>query len=216
MPLDSPYIAEAHKHGIPVEMSAALFTALSPATVIGITGTRGKSTVTHLLYEVLRDAYKLSRVNVFLGGNVRGVSTLPFLRQTKKGDIAVLELDSWQLQGFGERKISPHIAVFTNFYNDHLNYYKGKLEQYLADKANIFLYQKQNDYLVTGITVGHLITAKYFEKLQNQPLSVSGSVVPKDWKLQIKGEHNVDNIALAINVANIIGVPYEINNGSFR
>ena len=99
VPFDSIYIAEAEKQGIPVEMSTALFAALTPATIVGITGTRGKSTVTHLLHTVLQEKYQGSETRVFLGGNVRGVSTLPFLAQAKKGDIAVLELDSWQLQG---------------------------------------------------------------------------------------------------------------------
>ncbi|MDQ3076870.1 MAG: UDP-N-acetylmuramoyl-L-alanine--D-glutamate ligase [bacterium] len=210
VPLDSIYIEEARKNNIPIEMSASLFAALTPATLIGITGTRGKSTVTHLLYDVLKEAYKEKFVRIFLGGNVKGVSTLSFLREAKKGDIAVLELDSWQLQGFGERKISPHIAVFTNFLNDHLNYYKGDMEKYFDDKANIFLYQKQNDYLITGPTVGHLITAKHFQNLAQHPIALSGEIVPKDWSVQLSGQHNLDNIALVIRVANIVGVPYEV------
>ena len=77
----------------------------------GITGTRGKSTVTHLIYEIL----KASGKRVFLGGNVKGLATLPLLKKIKTGDIVVMELDSWQLQGFGDAQISPNIAVFTTF-----------------------------------------------------------------------------------------------------
>ncbi len=210
VPLDSPFIEEARKNNIPIEMSTALFVALTPATVIGITGTKGKSTVTQLVYEILKENYKSTHVKIFLGGNVRGVSTLQFLPQTKKGDIAVLELDSWQLQGFGERKISPHIALFTNFLDDHLNYYKNDRDAYLHDKAQIFLHQKQNDYLIAGPTVAHLITAKYFGKTHHAPISVSGDIIPADWIVQIKGEHNRDNIALAIKAATTIGVSYEV------
>ena len=82
-----------------------------------------------------------------LGGNVRGVSNLALLKEVTPEHIAVLELDSWQLQGWGEARMSPHIAVFTTIYPDHLNYYKNDLNAYLADKANIFLYQKPEDTL---------------------------------------------------------------------
>ena len=210
VPLDSVYIAEARKNNIPVEMSSALFVALTKATIIGITGTRGKSTVTHLIYEILKENYKNSSIKIFLGGNVRGVATLPFVRDAKKGDIAVLELDSWQLQGFGERKISPHISVFTNLMSDHVNYYKDDPEQYFKDKANIFLYQKQNDYLLTDKKVAHLITAKYFGKLANQPIELAPDIIPHGWNVGLKGEHNRLNTAFALRVATIVGIDYEI------
>ncbi|HEY4510675.1 MAG TPA: Mur ligase family protein, partial [Candidatus Paceibacterota bacterium] len=130
VPLDSPYIAEAGKNKIPVEMDASLFSRFTPATIIGVTGTRGKSTVTHVLYEML---IKSGR-RAFLGGNVKGMATLPLLKKVKPGDIIIMELDSWQLQGFGEAKLSPHIAIFTNFLPDHLNYYKGDMNKYFSDK----------------------------------------------------------------------------------
>ncbi|MGD1003516.1 MAG: hypothetical protein ABR884_02995 [Minisyncoccia bacterium] len=63
-PLDSPFIAHAREHGIPVEMDASLFAKLSPATIVGITGTRGKSTVTHLIYEMGRAAGKNPSVKI--------------------------------------------------------------------------------------------------------------------------------------------------------
>ena len=143
-PLDSPYIAEAKKNNILVRMSADLFTEISEVKVIGVTGTRGKSTVAHMIYEIL----KASGKPVVLGGNVRDVSNLELLKKTTHEHIAVLELDSWQLQGWGEAEISPNIGVFTTFYPDHLNYYVGSMDAYLADKANIFLYQKSEDILI--------------------------------------------------------------------
>src|SRR3990167_4104252 len=146
VPLDSVYIAEARAHGIPVEMSAALFARLSGVPIIGVTGTRGKSTTTHLIHHVLS---QVTGKKVLLGGNVREVSNLALLDEVTEKSIAVMELDSWQLQGFGEAKISPHIAVFTNFLDDHLNYYGGNREKYFADKAQIFLHQKQGNTFVT-------------------------------------------------------------------
>ena len=148
VPLDSPEIATARAANIPVVMSTALFAKYAMeigVTVVGITGTRGKTTVTRLIFHSLEKAGK----SAYLGGNIRGLSTLAMLPKMKKGDIAVLELDSWQLQGFGDLKISPHIAVFTNLLHDHLNYYKNE-EEYFADKANIFRNQSKRDTLIVG------------------------------------------------------------------
>lgn len=210
VPLDSKYIAEARANNIPIEMDASLFAKLAPGVIIiGITGTRGKTTTTMLIYEIAKKAFGGSLQNVFLAGNIRGTATLPLLDEAKRGDIVVMELDSWQLQGFGEAKISPHIAVFTNFMNDHLNYYKGDLDKYLDDKAQIFLHQKQNDYLVTTSSVGHLITAKYYGKTQHAPIVASSSDVPSEWKLRIPGEHNKENVALAIQVARTLRINAE-------
>ncbi len=194
VPLDSLYIKEARKNNIPIEMDASLFAKFTPATIVGVTGTRGKSTVTHLIEHILSTAYPK---HIFVGGNVRGMATLPLLKKAKVGDIVVLELDSWQLQGFGDAKISPHIAVFTNFLPDHLNYYKGNMNKYFADKANIFKFQKEDEVLIVG------------EQLTREGLSFTGkdspsrivarkSIVPKTWKIKIPGEHNRANIACAI------------------
>lgn len=190
VPLDSIYIAEAKKQGIPIKMSESWFAELAPATIIGVTGTRGKSTVTQMIYEILKAVGK----KVWLGGNVRGVSTLSLLNKVKKGDLVVMELDSWRLQGFGESRLSPHIAVFTNLLPDHLNYYGGDMEKYFADKANIYKYQKSGDYLVCGPTIA--------PRLGHPP----APPLPPSWNLKLPGEHNRENAALAKKVAEILGV----------
>lgn len=192
VPLNSPFIAEAVKNNIPVVMSTALFVSLLPAgvTTIGITGTRGKSTTTHLIYELVKAAGK----RVFLGGNVRGLSTLALLPEIKSGDYVVLELDSWQLQGFGDLKLSPQIAVFTNLLPDHLNYYGGDMEKYFADKANIFKYQKAGGTLVAG--------AQIAPRLLRDP----APELPADWRLKMPGEHNRENAALAKQVAAVLKI----------
>lgn len=206
VPFDSPYIAEAKKNNIPVEMSASLFARLSPATIVGITGTRGKSTVTHLLHEILRAAHRGSKKRVFLGGNVRGVATLPFLKSAKKGDIAVLELDSWQLQGFGESKLSPHVSVVTTFMADHLNYYRGDIQKYFEDKANIFEYHTKNDILVLGKDVEPIIQKRYKKLIKSTTLVANVSRIPRTWKIRIPGEHNRYNVSIAIEAARVLGV----------
>ena len=214
VPLDSEFIIHARKNKIPIEMDASLFTKIAEGVItIGVTGTRGKTTVTSLIFKILSEAFKktshkASPTNrrVFLAGNIRNTATLPLIKKVKKGDIVVLELDSWQLQGFGDSKVSPHISVFTNLMEDHLNYYKGSIEKYLEDKAQIFLNQKQNDYLICGEVVAHLITAKYHDKLNNLLLTASGREIPSDWKLPLIGEHNKENIALALKVARIMKI----------
>ena len=170
VPLDSPYITEARKNNIKVEMDASLFASLVGHSVsninvstwtlnvqvVGITGTRGKSTVTHLIYEIL----KASGRRVFLGGNVRGLATLPLLKKVKPDDIVVMELDSWQLQGFEEAKTSPNIAVFTTFLPDHQNYYKNDMDKYFSDKANIYRWQKEGDWFIAGPRTAKIIKEK--------------------------------------------------------
>ncbi|MSR71502.1 MAG: UDP-N-acetylmuramoyl-L-alanine--D-glutamate ligase [Candidatus Taylorbacteria bacterium] len=207
VPLDSIYTNEAKKNGIPVEMSTALFARLTEATVVGITGTRGKSTVTHLLYEILKSAF--SDRQIFIGGNIKGMSTLPLLDEAKKGDIAVLELDSWQLQGFGESKLSPHVAIFTTFYNDHLNYYKNDLDSYLADKANIFLSQKPEDFLVLGSQASEIVLSKYKNEIESK-IIIPEATIGSEIKTKLLGEHNKYNIALAIEGARIFGVKEDV------
>lgn len=206
VPLDSPYVAEARKNGVPVYMSTALFAKFATeagATTVGVTGTRGKSTVSHLIYHALKEAGRPT----YLGGNIRGLSTLEMLSDVEKGDCVVLELDSWQLQGFGDLHISPHLAVFTNLLEDHLNYYKNNPEQYFWDKANIFTYQKAGDQLAVGAQVlGQIQKA-------NPPIApVVAPPLPEDWHMQLLGEHNKENASLAALALRMLG----LNEGQIK
>jgi UDP-N-acetylmuramoylalanine--D-glutamate ligase len=202
VPLDSIYIAEAKKHEIPVRMSADLFAEISGVSCIGVTGTRGKSTVVHMLHSILKEAGE----KVLLGGNVRGVSTLALLAEATPEHVAVLELDSWQLQGFGEARLSPHTAVFTTLYPDHMNYYKNEPEAYLADKANIFLYQTEADTLILGKQCAPTIIDRYGEVIEAKTLVVDTLTLPDTWVLRIPGQHNRYDAALALGAARAVGV----------
>ncbi len=187
---DSPYIQAARDAGVPIAMSTALFAKFAVeigATIVGVTGTRGKSTVSHMVYHSLIHAGK----RAVLGGNIRGVSTLAMLPDIYAGDIAVLELDSWQLQGFGDLSLSPHISVFTNLMPDHQNYY-ADMDAYFADKANIFLFQKNGDSLFVGEEVEERVRAAH------PPIepTVVGELAP-DWELRILGIHNRVNASFA-------------------
>lgn len=151
VPLESEYVAHARSNKIPVLMSASLvcdivMKELPNVVIIGVTGTRGKSTTTEMIAHVLRS----NGSHVHLGGNIRGIANLPLLDGIEDGDFLVLELDSWQLQGFGDMKISPHIVVFTSFMDDHMNYYKNDKELYFNDKANIYRYQRDGDVVIAS------------------------------------------------------------------
>lgn len=200
VPFDSKYIKEAEKNKIPIEMDASLFAKLSLAKVIGITGTRGKSTITHFIHFALEK----NNQRVFLGGNIKGIATLPLLKKVKENDIIVLELDSWQLQGFGDSKISPHISVFSNFLPDHLNYYKGSLTRYFNDKANIFKYQNKDNYLILSQQAKKEIRKRFKGRIKSQVITSDN--FPKNWLTQLIGRHNKDNLALGIKVLEILGI----------
>ncbi|MCX6717132.1 MAG: Mur ligase family protein, partial [Candidatus Taylorbacteria bacterium] len=184
-------------------------------TIVGITGTRGKTTTTYLIYEILKKAFEnrgASRLcsghlktQVFLGGNIKGLATLPLLKKVKDGDIIVMELSSWQLQGFGDAKISPNISVFTNLMNDHLNYYKGSMERYFDDKKYIYKNQKPEDFLIIGESM-----EKKVGNVKSQKFVAKKGIVPIDWNLKIKGEHNLKNIACAISAVRIFGIDEKI------
>ena len=202
MPLDSPYIAEAKKNGIPVTMSAALFVRLSQIKVVGITGTRGKTTTTYLIAEGLKQAgYK-----VLLGGNIQGVSTLALLPTVTPDTIAVLELDSWQLQGFREEGISPHVSVFTTFFPDHMDYYHNDMDAYLADKAEIFLHQTEGDILVAGEQVATILSQKYGQQIRSKVEVAKTQDFPAQVELKIPGDHNRYNAACALKALHALGI----------
>ncbi len=129
---------------IPVEMDSSIFFKLCRLPIIGVTGTKGKTTTATLIAEILKAAGK----KVFTAG----IGQKPVLSELnkiieEKDGVVVFELSSWRLSALGREKLSPHIAVITNIYPDHLNYY-GSTEKYVADKKNIFSNQKAQDYVV--------------------------------------------------------------------
>lgn len=206
VPHDSAYIREAREEGIPIKMSASWFAELTEIPLVGVTGTRGKSTTTHMLDAIFRHAGK----EVLLGGNVRGVSTLALLPQVTENSIALMELDSWQLQGFSDAGISPEVAVFTTFFPDHLNYYNDDLDAYLADKAAIFLNQSPQDTLILGAQCADFITEKYGDRISAYPVTAGDHDFREDWVLPIPGAHNRYNAALAVEAARALDIDDEV------
>lgn len=136
---DSFYLKIAKKHKIPIKNDVSIFFDLCPAPIIGVTGTKGKSTVATLIYLLLKKKYP----NTILAGNI-GVSPLEILSKITKKSKVVLELSSFGLE---DLKKSPKVAVITTIFPDHLNRYKN-FRKYVAAKKSIFKYQKKNDILV--------------------------------------------------------------------
>lgn len=203
VPLESEYIAHARSKNVPVYMSAALvcdivMKELPDVVIIGVTGTRGKSTTTEMIAHILR----VNGSRVHLGGNIRGLANLPLLDEIEDGDFLVLELDSWQLQGFGDMKISPHIAVFTSFMDDHMNYYKNDKELYFNDKANIYRNQHDGDILIASAqAVSEII-------MRGEKVGIS---IPEQQHFDMKliGDHNQVAAGLAYEVTSQCGLDDE-------
>ncbi len=197
VPLKNKFIEIAEKNKIPVYMSTALFISFldNNKKVIGITGTKGKTTVSHMINFVLNELGE----ETLLAGNIPGLSTLEQIEKVSKNEnikYIILELDSWQLQGFAYQKISPPVAIFTNFFEDHLNYYPS-MNEYFLDKANIFLYQKEEDKLF----LGEKNISDWMGKLKSEPKSEIVFLDElKKINLKIPGEHNQKNANLVLEV----------------
>lgn len=194
---DAPEIKAAQEKGIEIEMELSFFATHCPSKIIGITGTRGKSTTTQMIYETLKE----NKFSVHLAGSIPQVSTIALLKTIQKDDWVVMELPSWPLSGFHRRKISPHIAVFTNFYPDHLNYYQS-MDEYLADKKAIYLYQKSEDYLIVNKSLEKIIKE---DVIRSQVHEFTSNDFPQPLKY-LKGVHNRENASAVLLVADILKI----------
>ncbi len=213
VPMNSIYLAEARKNNIPVHVSESLFAEyVDPGVVlVGITGTRGKSTVTQFVFEALEHVDK----TVYLAGNVRGVSTLALLDTVTPGDIVVMELDSWALHGMGEIGVSPHVAIFTTMFPDHMNFYKDDMDAYITDKAQIFLHQKPDDIFVLGEQALPYVQRLFPEHVERASIVDSSPNVEK-WNLKLIGKHNLYNASLAFDALRRMGIETETIKEAFE
>lgn len=221
VPKDSKFLKVARENNISIETEMSLFFKFCPCSIIGITGTKGKSTTTKLIYEFLKNEGE----KVILGGNIR-TETLPKLDKLDENSMAVLELSSWQLQNLKTHGMSPHGTVITNIKEDHLNRYSS-LEEYMEDKASIFKFQKENDYLVLNYdnkrtrNFSKRAPSKiYFYSLKKSNSKISAYLKDESlWfknekiiskkDIKLKGDHNLSNVLGAITVAKINGVGNE-------
>ena len=222
----SKHIKLALDNNIPVEIDSSLFFKLCHNPIIGVTGTRGKTTTASLIYEILKTAGK----NPIKAG-IGQISVLDKLKELKKDSLVVFELSSWRLSALGRNKLSPKIAVITNVYPDHLNHYKSMAE-YIADKKNIFLHQKAGDVCVINsdneITRGfeseikaeiikfstHKISNGKTAYIDNEEIYLNNGIDDKKImnvaEVKIKGRHNLSNILAAIGVAEALGIEMDL------
>ncbi len=203
---DLPEMKEAARRGIPLASDLSIFLQTCPCPVIGVTGTRGKSTTTMMIYEILRSAKKWRRV--WLGGNLL-VSPLTFIDRVKPNDIVVLEMSSWQLEATGDAGVSPQIAVWTNLMLDHLNSYSS-MEEYAEAKAQIFRHQREND---TAILPAEKAFDEYAKEAPGKVVRVGKTPT---YALAVPGEHNQHNARMAAAAARAVGVNEKIITSALR
>ncbi len=191
------YARKTHKS---IKMDACLFfeyTKDSP-NKIGITGTRGKTTTTTLIHHIFQKAHKKS----VLAGNIIPKASLQFLTNFDPSTTYIFELSSWQLQAFHQQQISPHYSIFTNIYPDHL--IDQNFQQYSYDKTAIFAYQKTQDVLIANQQ------DKQLQKLVSNPpgkvIWFNPNQLPSNLKTKLKGDHNLENIAAAVNLCRQFGL----------
>jgi UDP-N-acetylmuramoylalanine--D-glutamate ligase len=199
VPPDSPYLDVARKHNIPIVSDVGIFFNLCPARIIGVTGSRGKSTTVHLIGKFLKAKFPRTLV----GGNIRK-SVLELLPVLTKKDWVVLELSSFQLYDMRLVKKSPHIAVLTTIFPDHLDWHKS-LKNYIGAKEIIFKFQKADDYLF--VNRGDMIVRKLIKKASSRLVQTAlpsslNSIVDNNL-----GKHYRGAVGLAVAVARHLKIP---------
>ena len=169
-------------------------------TIIGVTGSKGKSTTSSLIYHILKTAGK----KVELLGNIGKPMLLQLLKPVNKNTIFVLELSSYQLDDIA---FSPDIAVVTNLFPEHLNYH-GTLKNYYEGKKNIINFQNQNNFFVYD--GGNKKMANWLKNYKGKLIPFSKNILLKDSENPLKGEHNKNNIKAAISTAKILDISKEV------
>jgi UDP-N-acetylmuramoylalanine--D-glutamate ligase len=144
VPKENRFLEIAKKAGKSIENDASFFYRFVQNPTLGITGTRGKTTVTSWISALLSSKYP----GVLPSGNTPENALLKEMVRLKDPlTPAVSELSSWQLEILPASGNAPHVAVITNVFPDHLNRYKD-IEEYARAKANIFTHQTKDDFLI--------------------------------------------------------------------
>lgn len=204
-----PKILEAIQAGTDLTSMTQIFFAKYRHIIIGVTGTKGKSTTSSLIYALLKAAGK----DVYIVGNI-GNNPLELMN---KGENAyfVYELSSYQLATL---PYSPHIAVFIDLFPDHLPYHNG-FSNYAQAKANITRYQNKDDFFIYNGSYSFIKNLAKKSKAQSidyapKKKEINGYLYYQNEKIiplediKIPGEHNLNNITAAITVAKLL----KINN----
>ena len=207
---DLPELAQAVARGAQLTSEMEVFFQVCPCRTIAVTGSDGKTTTTTIIAELLKAAGK----SVYVGGNI-GRPLLPDVDGMEPGDIAVLELSSFQLMTMEQ---SPDIAVITNLAPNHLDVHKS-MEEYIAAKKNIFTHQGPEGLLVLNAdnavtrafaaeAMGQVTLFSRREELERGVFVKDGAIwvrnamherraLPLE-EILLPGVHNVENYMAAI------------------
>ncbi len=180
------------------------------STIIGITGSKGKSTTTSLIYEML----KANDLDTYLLGNI-GIPIFDYLDSFSENSYLVIEMAALQLEYV---KHSPHIGVITNLYEEHLDHF-GTLDKYYSAKLNMFRYQTNNDYAVYTKDNKELESNVKLLNINSNVITTSLNDIKDDYimindkkiynvnnKRTLLGKHNLSNIINALNVCHILNL----------
>jgi UDP-N-acetylmuramoylalanine--D-glutamate ligase len=181
---------------VPYITATNLFFSQIQNTVIGVTGSKGKSTTSSLIYNIFKEAGKKVR---FLG-NIGSPMLVALMNPIDKDEIFVLELSSYQLDDI---KYSPQIAVVLNLFPEHMDYH-GDVEKYYRAKSNIVKFQNRDDYFIYNGNDKRL-------KVLAAETMVHKLTFTKDFDFKkisslLKGQHNEENMRAAITVARLFDV----------
>lgn len=214
---DNLYLSYAREKGKQIEMDMGIFLQfVKPHQIIAITGTKGKSTTTSLIYRVLKSqgvklthlgrvfSRHLGNSKVVLAGNI-GTSVLDTISQIIPETLIILEVSSFQLEAFSEHQFGPRYALITNIYPDHLNYYKT-FDDYIESKKLIAKNQTKNDFLFLWKDDLVINTQDFLNGLKSKLIRFSIEDLPKEFKPILKGEHNLANIAATQALVKQLGV----------
>ena len=226
IPDKSPIVRKLREKGIPVISEIEFAIPYTKATIIGITGSNGKTTTTMLTHHLLKSA----GLNVGLGGNIG--KSFAWQVADNKYDSYVLELSSFQLDGIEDFR--PHIAIITNISPDHLDRYDYKYENYIDSKFRITKNQTEDDYLIydaddeainnwlkTNKTKAKLIPFSLTKTLSEgayinnnkMEIKISQDEFTMDTEyIALEGKHNTKNAMAATSVAKLM----KIRNATIR
>ena len=216
IPYTNPMIQAALERNIPIITEVELAYKVSEAPFIGITGTNGKTTTTTLIYEMLKEGGK----NPLIAGNIGTVAS-GVAQEATKDHVIVIELSSFQLMGIEEFR--PHIAVFLNLYDAHLDYH-GTKEEYGKAKARITANQTNEDYFIYNAGQGETTAAAQESSAVSVPFSTDsiqkdgayaengyicfrGEQIMKIDKVVLPGRHNLENILSAVAAVKLYAFP---------
>lgn len=225
VPRTSPYVRAAKKHFVPVFNEASLFFSLCRVPIIGITGSKGKSTTTALAGALLKKKYPTTIVAGNIGTTAM-FDVIDRVREDSSVPYVVLELSSWHLEGLKSIKKSPHIALVTTIAPDHLNRYSS-MDAYVSAKRLIVQYQQKGDAAVMSRKneLSRSIAGNYRGEalwFSQAPFRGKGAYIHKGtvyWQegdrkksllrlsdIPLPGAHNIDNVLAAVTLAAYLGV----------